>query len=399
MQDQPGAIPGQSLMPPARGGVFAASPGRCGSHRRRCLRFSEGSVAPSVMFVNAFDAYAGSQRVGAMLVRLLRKAGLRVDVRLGFGNQGFVSDLPGASATFAVNTVAYRKLLYPMWLTLAAVRLIAPAVRGSMLWFNTVYSVPAALPVLLFRPSAVIVHIHEIEMPGIFRALLRFAHRRGATLVAVSSDHARRIGLPCRILLNAVGENPPPVARVGDRLVFIGDSRPFKGLDLFIAIAEEGVPWKPVAVLGGTPADYGDAMLDAARAAGVSCRFGLSDPAEMLRDGALLLQLTDPLRATETFSLTTAEAVWHCVPVGCTGSGAVAEVAGAALAFTIAEREPRLFAAAVRALADDPARHAALIAGAASTRSRYSEEAFRDGALAILGRPPLAIRDGVSARK
>lgn len=339
---------------------------------------------PPVLFLHPFDAKAGSQRVGAMLVRLLRNEGLDVKVALGFGSNGFLSAQSDVTASFAIESVKLRKLLYPLWLIIANLRSAFAVAKGKIIWANTVHALPAVLPALLFRPGKLVVHIHELQMPGLFRTLLAWAFRRKAILVAVSQHQADHLRLPCRILWNAVGALPPIISRVGHNLVWVGDWRPFKGFDLFVAIAEAGTPFNSIAILGGSPEQYPPSLLSRADAAGIDCRFGMSDPGAMLEGAILALQLSDSRQVDETFSLTAAEAVWNLVPVGAAGSEAVAEVAGPALAFNLNSRDPAEFAAAIRELAADPENLGKLRESCRAVQPDLSEGRYLSDLLSIL---------------
>lgn len=338
----------------------------------------------NILFLNLADARAGGQRVGATTIACLREAGCRVHVWLGFGGQGFLTRDAGARAFLSIETIRLRKLLYPVWLAVANLRAIFALIAGETVWVNAVYALPAALAPLLARPSRLVIHVHELEMPALFRWLTGVAARRGAHVIAVSGLHAHRLGFATDIIGNSVGRTPP-AADPGDHIVFIGDSRPIKRFDLFVAIAEQGLPWPARAVLAGTAADYPPDLLRRAQAAGVALCFGLTEPAAMLAGAALMLQLTDPKQATETFSLTTAEAVWHLVPVGGAGTEVIAEIAGPALAFNLPSDDPADFARAIHALAADPQRHAALVAQCARIRPAFSLDRYRQAVLHLIG--------------
>ncbi|WP_194751918.1 glycosyltransferase [Thermaurantiacus tibetensis] len=323
--------------------------------------------------------------MAALTIACLRAAGLAPEVSVGFGARGFLSEKAGVAPFLAIESPRLRRLLYPVWLAVAALRCLAAVARGTLIFVNAVYALPAALPALMLRPGRIFIHVHELEMPGLFRSLLLFARARGARVIAVSATHAAELGCATDVLMNAVdaGAPPPPPTR-RSRLVFVGDNRPSKGFGLFVAIAEAGVPWSPRAVLGGCPKAHDPKLLARARAAGIELCFGLSDPAQMLADAALLLQLTDPAQVTETFSLTAAEAVWHLVPVGAAGSAAIAEVAGPALAFSLNTRDPGEFANAIRALASDQGRYAELVSGCEHVRSALARERYCQELLTLL---------------
>ena len=339
----------------------------------------------AVLLLNAFDAFAGSQRVAAALADLLEARGVAVELRLGFGCTGFISGRPRTSTFLPIDRISTRKLFYPLWLLSIMPRVLRVALGGGVVWANTVYGAPATLPALLFAPGRVVIHVHEIEFPTLFRWLLSFAVRRGATLVCVSKFQRTVLGLPALILPNGVGTtlSPPPKRRC--RFVFVGTTAPAKGFALFVSVARAltGSGLEPVAYL---PSRQGanHSLLAEAESVGVALHFGVTDPDEMFADGFLSLLATDPALWTETFSLTCAESIWNLVPVVSAGTLVAAEIAGSALAFDVSDRDPAAIAAQVRALLADPVRFAALVDSCAAQRTEFSLERFGDRAAAIV---------------
>ncbi len=338
----------------------------------------------SLLLYHAFDAYAGSQRVAAALVKVLRQRGHDVEVRLGFGRIGFISAVSGVSRFLAIEDIAWRKRLYPAWLMVANLGAIALLFSRRIVWANSIHALPAVLPMLL-APRRLVIHIHEIDFPAIFLRLLRFAVARGALLVVVSQTQGDMLGLPCRVLPNAVGDVPPPPPAERRRLIFVGNSHR-KGFDLFTAIVQQldAMPLEAVAYIADMPTIDNRTPLALARRAGITVITGETDPRAMFADAWMLMQLTDPALWTETFSLVAAEAVWNLVPVGAAGAAVIDEVAAGAIAFNEASRDPAVIAASIRALWDDPAAYAVLVAGCAVRREDYRADRFADGAEAIL---------------
>ena len=194
------------------------------------------------------------------------------------------------------------------------------------------------------------------------------------------------LGLPATLLPNAVGAGEPPdPPKERDRLVFVGTASAEKGWPLFLEIVRrlDAPGLAPHAFLaGGIDAPCPAALAEAA-ALGILVTVGQTDPAKHHARGFLALQLTDPALADETFSLVAAEAIWHLVPVGGAGAAVLPEVAGDALAFNIASRDPQTIAAAIETLWARPDRHAALVAAAALKRLDHRVDRFAEQALAI----------------
>ena len=331
----------------------------------------------SVLLLNAFDAYAGSQRVAVALVDSWRARGVAVNVRLGFGCKGFFSDQSTSAAFLPIDRIAVRKLLYPVWLLAVMTRALVVALRGQVVWANTVYGAPATLLALFLAPRQVVIHIHEINFSKLFRWLLSFAAKRGATLVCVSKFQRAALGVDATILYNGVGGVPPAAPAHRSRFIFVGTTAPAKGFTLFVSVVKalEGSGLESVAYL---PSQQSQdlSLLDAAQSAGIALHFGVTDPAVMFADGFLSLLATDPLLWTETFSLVCAESIWNLVPVVSAGTFVAAEVAGDALAFDAPDRNPVHIAGRVRALLDDPIRYSALVAACSSRRNEFSLELF-----------------------
>lgn len=330
-----------------------------------------------LLLLNPFDAYAGSQRIALDVIAALKAAGHDVQVNLGFGGSGFLSDLPNVVPDMRTGNIRLRKLLYPFWSLLVTIPMALVVLKGGIIWANTVYSVPAALLAALIRPKQVIVHLHEATFPRIFLLLLRLAIHRGVRLLCVSSDQASRIGLSATILYNAVKLPALPVRSRRDRLLFVGTTQPIKGFPLFVEVCQllSGHPLRKVAYLSDK-ARHDQSLVAVAQAAGVEVVFGASDPALLYRDGFLLLQATDPTLWIETFSLVAVEAMAWQVPVAGAGTSVFSEVLGDAMAFNIESRDPLVIADAIRTLSADPRRHDALRSACVDQRTAFSEDVF-----------------------
>ncbi|RSU59101.1 hypothetical protein BRX36_19615 [Sphingomonas sp. S-NIH.Pt1_0416] len=329
------------------------------------------------LLLNPFDAYAGSQRIGLDVLAALKAAGHSVRVKLGFGGNGFLSDLPDVVPDMRTGHIRLRKVLYPFWSLLKMVPVALHVLRGDMVWANTVYAVPPALLAALLRPKRVIIHLHEVTFPRIFQPLLRLLSRKGVCLVCVSFDHARRIGLPATVLYNPVGLPALPIDNQQDRVLFVGTTQPSKGFALFVAVCRQLAehPLRRVAYLSDETRHDPELVADA-QAAGVEVVFGESDPSILYRDGFLLLQASDPALCIETFSLVAVEAMAWQVPVAGAGSSVFSEVLSDAMAFNAISRDPASIGDAIKALYADPVRHDALRAACVHRRSMFSENAF-----------------------
>jgi glycosyltransferase involved in cell wall biosynthesis len=339
----------------------------------------------NVALVHPFDAHAGSQRVAQQVREALNSLGHRCRVHLGFGTRGFVSTIPEVSRFLPIDDIPWRKRLYALWIVALIPRMLWAAARREIVWANTVHAIPAVLPALWLAPRRVVLHLHEIEFPGLFQLLTRWATRRGAHVICVSDFHRRELELPAEVLHNCVAlcsnQAPadPPI------LLFVGTMSRQKGFDLFVKVVRAIKPGtvRAVACIPGVPAGATELDTDA-REAGIELRCGISDPADMYPGAALLLQCTDPTICTETFSLVMAEALACGVPVGTTGMKVAAEILGDAWAFDVPGRDPHRIADQVSTLFADPARLQVLREAARERRVRYAFPAFRERVGALL---------------
>lgn len=338
-----------------------------------------------IILVNPFDAYAGSQRVASRLVSSFQSLGYGCDILSGFGGSGFLADLNPSFTFSRTENIRKRKALYPFWIILSNFLIMVALIRRrqTIAWANTIYAVPSLMMAMIFFPRKLVIHIHENDFPAILRHTLRFASRRGARILAVSAYHARKLGLgSINVLPNAVGDAPPPDHGPGSRLLFVGSAQPMKGLPLFREIVAElqhadSLKAKPVAYLAGLARDASAEILSDLAETGIQAVFGETRTEMIFADGWLYLQLTDPALADETFSLVTAEAVWHCVPVGAAGADVVNEVAAGAIAFNIASRDARAIAEAILNLQNDPDAYARLVAGCEERRKDYAQHLYQ----------------------
>lgn len=345
-----------------------------------------------LLLLNPFDAHAGSQRIGRDVAFLLRRGGHDVRVRIGFGSAGFLSELPGVATDLVVASVRARKLIYPLWALLVALPVAFSALRGRIVWANTVYAAPPALLAALLYPGRVVLHLHEASFPKIFMLILRLMAWRGVRLICVSADHAARIGLPAKVLYNMVSLPNGHTLSTRDRFLFVGTTQASKGFSLFVAVSARvrDLPLRAVAYLSDE-ARHDQALVAAARRAGINIVFGETNPDILYRDGFLLLQATDPALWSETFSLVAVEAATRGVPVAGAGATVLGEVLDGALAFDVPSRDPDEIADAIRVLHADPARYDALRAAGKQRGATFSEQAFIERLKHLL-----ACVDGVS---
>lgn len=314
-----------------------------------------------------------------MLVTVLEEKGVLVRVRLGFGRTGFISRLPTISRFMAVESPFLRKLLYPVWVGVSMVQSAIASMRRQIVWANTIHAAPSVLLSLMIAPKRVVLHLHEIEFPSPFRIFLKLAILRGATIVCVSDFQARQLRVPAQLLPNGFGLPPAPSApALRNRFLFVGNTKPLKGFELYLRVAERlhvgGVV--AVAFLSGTRDTEDAGLVSRAESIGVDLHFAVTDPAIMFADGFACFLASNPSIATETFSLVAAESVWYLVPVISAGSAVLPEICGTALAFDAPDRNPDRIVKEIEALASDPDRYACLVGACADRRQEFEVERF-----------------------
>jgi glycosyltransferase involved in cell wall biosynthesis len=332
----------------------------------------------SVLLLHPFDALAGSQRVAVALARALQGLGVPLQVYLGFGTNGFVSQLAGLHRFLSLNRIPLRKVMYPLWIIAMTPRMVGAACSGSLVWANTVHAIPAVLPMLWLAPNRVVLHMHEIEYPRLFQRLLCWAVARGAHVLCVSTLHQQQLGVPAHILPNCVdcisdtAPLEPPV------LLFVGEVSALKGFPLFVDVARR-LPSGRVRAVACVPQIPPSTRIwvEAAQEADVEIRCGFSEPREMFQGASLLLQCTDPSLWTETFSLVMAESLTCGVPVATAGTAVAREILGDAWAFDVPTRDPDHIAAEVLALLDDARRLQTLRTAARVRRAHFSFDTFQ----------------------
>jgi glycosyltransferase involved in cell wall biosynthesis len=340
-----------------------------------------------VLLLHPFDAFSGAQRVAATLARAMTESNLIVDFRLGFGTRGFVSSTPGVRTLLGVNHIASRKLLYPFWLVAMWPRMILAALRGEVVWANTVNAVAAALPMLLLAPHRLVIHAHEVEFARLTRRLVRWAGERGAQILGVSHLHVERLRVPADVLPNCVEIASDAPADSVPTIIFAGMPSALKGFPLFIEVVRR-LPKKGLRCIAYVPSRSPPAasLLQDAEDVGIEFVVGRVNPLDIYPGATLLLQCTDPSLWTETFSLVMVEAIACSVPVATAGVAVAAEVLGDAWAFDVNNRDPARIAAEIERLLSSPERLGTLRAAAVRQREKFTYERFRANVQALVER-------------
>lgn len=330
-----------------------------------------------VFVVHPFDAYAGSQRVVQHVRSALIRLGHRCQVHLGFGSSGFVSNIPEVSRFLPIDNIPWRKRLYIFWIIALTPRILWAVIRGEIVWANSVHAIPAVLPALLLAPRRVVLHIHEIEFPAILYALVRWASLKGALLLSVSDLHRRELKLAADVLYNCYDNQSETVVKSAPVLIFVGAISRLKGFDLFVEVVSSIEPGTvhAIAFVPKVP-NSGCDLVEAARKAGIELRIGVTDPTAIYPGASLLLQCTNPMLATETFSLVMVEALSFGVPVGTAGMKVADEILGDAWAFDVPDRVPHHIASHVIDLFSNPERLQRLSLAAIKRSTRFTFPIF-----------------------
>jgi glycosyltransferase involved in cell wall biosynthesis len=174
-----------------------------------------------------------------------------------------------------------------------------------------------------------------------------------------------------------LGALPPPPAMRERLILFVGRVVPEKAPDVFVAACAEALPQLPgwrAEVIGADrfrqdspDTGFVRSVRAAAEAAGVRL-LGYREHAETLAAMARAAIVVMPSRWQEPFGLTALEAMASGAALVCSARGGLPEVGGDAAVYADPD-DPPSFAAAIVALAADPARLAAR-AGAGRKRAR-----------------------------
>jgi glycosyltransferase involved in cell wall biosynthesis len=221
---------------------------------------------------------------------------------------------------------------------------------------------------------------------------------RGRLLDGVAPPRRPPAVLPNPIDLAAL---PPPPAAREPLILFVGRIVPEKGPDIFAAACATALPRLPgwhAAMIGAdrfrtdSPDTAFSRRVSAeARAAGVRM-LGYCDRVAVLRAMARAAIVVVPSRWQEPFGLVALEALASGAALVCADRGGLPEVAGDA-AIYIDPSDPAALSAAILALAEDPARRAAL-GQAGLQRARLFHAPLIAARLAALRRQVLASAGG-----
>jgi glycosyltransferase involved in cell wall biosynthesis len=332
----------------------------------------------NVHIVHAFDAFGGAQRIAATLIKALNDVGLNVRLFLGFGTCGFISGCQGIKRFSKINNILLRKILYPFWIIWMWPRVAVYVSKGDLVWANAIYAIPAVLPALIYSPHRVVLHLHEIEFPRFFLSVVRWAISRGARVLCVSDLHRQELNLAADVLHNCVNVHSDRAPEDPKIILFVGNLSNTKGFDLFVEVVRLIQPSTVRAIAFVPDVPYGKRnKVEAACRAGIEMRFGVSDPYVIYPGASLLLQCTDPVIATETFSLVMVEALACGVPVGTAGMKVAYEILSDACAFDVGSRNPEEIAACIKKLLASPERLNILISAAKKRREYFTYESFK----------------------
>jgi glycosyltransferase involved in cell wall biosynthesis len=346
------------------------------------------SPSQHVHIVHPFNGYSGAQRVAQHLLRAMTALRIPVDLRVGFGENGFLTDDQPSMVWLAVNSVPLRKLLYPVWLFWMNMWCLLQAARGNFIWLNTIHALPAATLLWLINPNNALIHLHEATFPKVFHWLLRVAQWRGLQTVCVSDFHRRTLNVDATVLPNCVWHETPQFNQTEtsrSAVVFVGAATRMKGFDLFLDVANAlGPTFCCRAYLACQSNQLPTEFEAAIRQSGADMHYGKTNPATFFGDAWLTLMLTDPKRATETFSLVAAESVFFGVPVASSGSAVVAELCSDALAFDEPSRRADLIADQIITLHKDNERQRLLGAACARRSADLGSNQFIQNVGALL---------------
>jgi glycosyltransferase involved in cell wall biosynthesis len=158
-----------------------------------------------------------------------------------------------------------------------------------------------------------------------------------------------------------------------------------KGFPLLIEVARR-LPRSLVHVVACVPSVPSGAqtLYEQAKSAGIEIRLGMTSTKEIFSGAALLLQCTDPVLATETFSLVAVEALANGVPVATAGMAVGFEVLGEARAFDVPSRDANLIAVNILRLLQNAEELERLRLASISRAQSYSFEKFKNNILTIL---------------
>ncbi|NQV76893.1 MAG: hypothetical protein HQ490_00880 [Lutibacter sp.] len=286
-----------------------------------------------VLIVNAFDAYAGSQRSLANWLSVQDKD-VEYDVFLFCGDGGFVADLTNCKVTtlFKLRNILLRKVSLILFMPFFWIYLLLIFKKYSFVIGNSSPALFLIFPLYIFNKAYII--IHEItRVPGILVKILKRWSSKKNTMV-VSNIINEKFKIEGRVIFNAIARIE--LAEMGDKpfekrkIIFVGDFRKAKRFDFFVAIAElfkNTLQYQFVAYLSHEPHKQDEFnIVNKANECGIDVKFNVKDPGIFFKDAYFLIQCTDEDEWVETFSYLAAEALSYNVPIIATGITVISEL-------------------------------------------------------------------------
>lgn len=180
------------------------------------------------------------------------------------------------------------------------------------------------------RKISTIVHVHEISIsPRLLRVFLLACARRCADLaIYVSHDHLSRLpikGVKSQVLYNPISPNIAEEAnrhirkvRKKFNVLMLASLRPYKGLNEFLALAQEFKERDDInfhLVLNAEPEEIKVFAASRAKMSNLAIYPRTDEPAEFYKNADLVVNLSRVDQWIETFGLTLVEAMAFGLPV------------------------------------------------------------------------------------
>lgn len=286
-----------------------------------------------VLIVNAFDAYAGSQRSLANWLSV-HDEDVEYDVFLFCGDGGFIADLTNCKVTtlFKFRNILLRKVSLIIFMPFFWVYLLLIFKKYNFVVGNSIPSLFLIFPLYIFNKAYII--IHEItRVPGILVKILKRFSSKKNTMV-VSNIINKKFKIDGRVIFNAIAkieltENQNEQFEK-KKVTFVGDFRKAKRFYFFIAIAElfkNTLQYQFVAYLSDEPHKQDEfRLVNKANECGIDVKYNIKDPEIFFKDAYFLVQCTDEEEWVETFSYVAAEALCYNVPIIATGVTVISEL-------------------------------------------------------------------------